>query len=52
MNKCIICGKELETKDADVCGTCFYVLKNKYPNPNKLREVIKWHKANLKKLEE
>jgi len=42
--KCVICGKELERKEADICKVCFDVLRIKYPNYNKFKEVIKWHK--------
>ncbi len=48
---CIICGKELVAKEAEICVTCFSVLINKYPKYNDLKEVIKWHKNNLKDLE-
>ncbi|MBR9704638.1 hypothetical protein GOV12_04450 [Candidatus Pacearchaeota archaeon] len=47
MKNCIICGKELETNETDVCTTCFTVLISKYPTYNDLKEVIEWHKKNL-----
>jgi len=50
--KCIICGKELEEKELDVCKTCFDVLRIKYPDYNKFKEVIKWHKEHAKEIKE
>ena len=51
MKNCIICGKELEAKETDVCVTCFSVLISKYPRYNDLKEVIEWHKKNLSDLD-
>jgi len=48
MKKCIVCKKDLEEFDVDVCKTCFDFLTIKYPNYTKFREVIKWHKKYLK----
>jgi predicted nucleic acid-binding Zn ribbon protein len=51
MDECIICGKELEKYEQDICDSCFRVLTAKYPR-TKFQEVIKWHKKNAKKLKE
>ncbi|MBS3074881.1 hypothetical protein J4429_00320 [Candidatus Pacearchaeota archaeon] len=48
MKKCILCGKELRTDEADFCKTCFNVLSCKYKEKKKFQEVIKWHKENQK----
>jgi len=48
MKNCILCGKELGTKEADFCSTCFDVLKYKYKDKKKLQEVIKCHKEHMK----
>ena len=49
--RCIICEKDLEKFDVDICKTCFDVLKIKYPKYNKFMEVIKWHKKYQKQKE-
>lgn len=51
MNDCILCGKELEKYEEDICDSCSRFLATKYPK-TKFREVIKWHKKNTKKLKE
>ena len=52
MSDCIICGKELEEFERDVCNSCFKVLTAKYPRTKYLQEVIKCHKKNAKKLKQ
>lgn len=49
MKKCVICGKHLQE---DICEICFDVLDNKYPKTKDLKEAIKWHKENLKEIQE
>jgi hypothetical protein len=48
MKKCILCGREIGTNEADFCRTCFDVLKYKYKDEKKLKEVIKCHKEHMK----
>lgn len=48
MKNCILCGKELETNEADFCRTCFGVLSYKYKDKKKLKEAVKWHKEHMK----
>ena len=50
--KCIICEKDLEKFDVDICKTCFNVLVIKYPDYNKFKEVIKWHKEYQQEMQE
>ncbi len=50
--KCIICEKDLEKPNLDICKTCFDVLKIKYPSYNKFKEVIKWHKKHQQETQE
>jgi len=52
MRFCILCGKRLRRDDVDVCRTCFCALSSKYPKYKDFKEVIEWHKENLKEIEE
>lgn len=47
---CILCGREIEEDENDICTSCFRVLKVKYPKNKCLEEQIKCHKRNAKKL--
>lgn len=49
MNECILCGRELERDEGDVCYSCFTALTTKYPK-TKLEEVIKCHRKNARRL--
>jgi len=46
--KCIICGADLEDEEAEICETCYEVLKAKYPKKKELEEVLQWHKNHTK----
>jgi hypothetical protein len=48
---CILCRKELDRFEEDICESCLRVLRKKYPSKTKLREVIKCHKENAKQLD-
>jgi len=47
---CIICGKELEKDEMNICKTCFDVLQIKYPNYKRFKEVLKWHQKQAKEM--
>jgi predicted nucleic acid-binding Zn ribbon protein len=47
--RCILCGKELN-EESNVCETCFNVLKSKYKNKKKLKQILQWHKNHSKEL--
>ena len=49
---CILCGKELENSEGEVCETCFNVLKSKYKKGSSLMKRLKWHKKQAQKLKE
>jgi len=52
MENCVFCGDKLCKKECDVCKNCFSFLKSKYPKIKCLKEVIKWHKENIKEIQE
>ena len=52
MKKCIVCGKEFEINDMDVCMTCFSFLSKKYPKYKDFKEVIEWHRDSKEELDE
>ena len=52
MEKCIICGIELEENEGDICKVSFCFLLEKYPQRKKFKEVIEWHKDSLEEVEE
>jgi len=42
-NNCILCGIPLK-EDEDFCKTCLRVMKSKYPNKKKFKQILQWHK--------
>ena len=50
--KCVICRKELDNKEKNICKTCFEVFRIKYPDKNKFKKILEWHKKNLEQMEE
>lgn len=50
--KCVVCGKELEKDEGEVCKTCYNVLKLKYPKNKNFKKSLKCHKKQTKKLKE
>ena len=49
MCECIICGKELEEFEEDICNSCYHIMRIKYPKNKCLEEQIRCHKRNAKK---
>ena len=49
---CILCGKELDKNEGEICGTCFDVLKHKYPKNKTFERRLKCHKKQAEKLAE
>jgi hypothetical protein len=47
--ECVICGIPLLEEEEDVCEICLNFLESKYSS-TKLKQVIKWHKKQSKKL--
>ena len=48
--ECILCGKELNNFEGNICESCYIFMKIKYPK-NKLKEVIKCHKRHAKEMQ-
>jgi len=49
MDECVFCGKELEKFEKDICNSCYFIMKMKYPITKCLEEQIRCHKRNTKK---
>ena len=49
MPDCIFCGKELNEFEKDVCHSCYFIMRMKYPITKCLEEQIKCHKRNAKR---
>ena len=44
--------KNYDKYEKDVCKNCLNFLESKYPKNKCFKEVIKWHKENLKEIQE